>query len=311
MSAAGGRSVLVVRSPAKVNLHLEVLGRRPDGYHELRSLFAAVGLFDELTFAARPGGGLSLDVEPAGAAPGGPDNLVAKAVALARDNGLYDGGVRVTLHKRIPLGGGLGGGSSDAAATLVGLARLGGSRPGFAELTSLAARLGADVPYFLVGGAAWGVGRGDEITPLVDLPPWWLVLLPGRTPVATAEVYAALGAPALRAAPASAVSAWVVGGGALPLDACRNDLEPTVIRMRVDVAERLAVLRAAQPLLAQVSGSGGTVFALYTREAEARECGERLAAYGPIVAPLLRRSDSALLPLVGEESWRSPRSAST
>jgi 4-diphosphocytidyl-2-C-methyl-D-erythritol kinase len=311
VSAAGARPALVVRCPAKVNLHLEVLGRRADGYHELRSLFAAVGLFDELTLAATTGGGLSLDVDPAGAAPGGPDNLVAKAFALARDNGMYDGGVRVTLRKRIPVGGGLGGGSADAAATLVGLARLGGARPGLAELVSLAARLGADVPYFLVGGVAWGVGRGDEVTPLADLPPWWLVLLPGTTPVATVEVYAALGAPALRAATASAVSAWVVGGGALPLAACRNDLEPTVIRIREDVAERLVALRVGQPLLAQVSGSGGTVFALYTHEAEARECGERLAAYCPIVVPLLRRSDSALLPLVGEESWRSPRSAST
>lgn len=303
--------MLTLRCPAKVNLHLEVLGRRADGYHELRTLFAAVGVFDELVVGRSGERGLELMVEPAGAAPAGEDNLVARAFAAARDAGIFTGGATITLRKGIPVGGGLGGGSADAAATLVALARLAGRQPASAELAALAARLGADVPYFLVGGAAWGEGRGDEILPLPDLPPWWLVLLPGAEPVATAAVYAALHAPPLAEPPQSAIAAWVGTGGALPLAACRNDLEPVVARMRSDVPERLALLRAGRPPLAQLTGSGGTVFALYTDEREACACAAAVADQRPLVAPLLSRRESALLQLSGEEPWRSPRSAST
>ncbi len=153
----GAAVTIVVACPAKVNLHLEVLGRRPDGYHELRTVFAAVGVWDELALEEAPAGVFELSVVPAGAAPEGPENLVvraARALAAAAGNGR---GARMTLRKAIPLGGGLGGGSADAAAALVGAARLWGADATPRDLAELAAALGADVPFFLVGGR--GVGR--------------------------------------------------------------------------------------------------------------------------------------------------------
>jgi hypothetical protein len=148
--------VISVRCPAKVNLHLEVLGRRPDGNHELRTVFAAVGLFDELETRPAAAGVLELEVEPAGAAPMGDDNLVVRAAReLAAAAGIR-AGARIRLRKAIPAAAGLGGGSSDAAGALVALARLWGCAGSFGELRGIAARLGADVPFFLLGGVAWG-----------------------------------------------------------------------------------------------------------------------------------------------------------
>ena len=134
------------------------------------------------------------------------------------------------MRKGIPVAGGLGGGSSDAAAALAGLARLWAGREEPEELEPLAAELGADVPFFLVGGVAWGVGRGSEVTPLPDLPPWWLVLVPGPEPIPTAEVYRALDASVLDGDAGSEIYRWVIEGGELPLGSCRNDLQPTVVK---------------------------------------------------------------------------------
>ncbi len=292
---------LVVRCPAKVNLHLQVLGRRPDGYHELRTLFAAVGVWDELRFEAAPDGVLEVSVEPAGAAPCGQDNLVAKAGrALAEAAGVRRG-ARVALAKRIPVAGGLGGGSADAAAALVGLAELWGLGAADADLRALAAGLGADVPFFLVGGAAWGVGRGSEVAPVRDLPPWWVVLLPGPDPIPTAEVYRALAAGELDGDADVAIYGWVESGGEFPFGRCRNDLQSTVVRRWPEVGERVRRLEATRPLLAILSGSGGTVFGVYRGEGEAREAAHAVASFGPLVAPVLTRAASRLRPSVAEE----------
>ncbi len=294
-----------MRCPAKVNLHLEVLGRRPDGYHELRTVFAAVGAWDELILEAAPKGAFELAVEPAGAVAGGDDNLVLRA-ARALDARLGGGhGARMVLRKRIPVGAGLGGGSADAAAALAGLSRLWGSREEVHKLGPLAASLGADVPFFLVGGVVWGVGRGSEVTPLPDLPSWWLVLLPGPEPISTAEVYRALDAPpldatALDGARGSAIYQWVSAGGGMPLGGFRNDLQPTVARLWPEIARRLVSVHATQPMLALLSGSGGTVFGLYGDEGGARSAAATLAGLGPLVVPLLTREASLLRPSAGE-----------
>jgi 4-diphosphocytidyl-2-C-methyl-D-erythritol kinase len=295
-----------VRCPAKVNLHLEVLGRRPDGYHELRTVFAAVGVWDELVLDAAPKGAFELAVEPADAVARGDDNLVLRA-ARALDARLGGGhGARMVLRKRIPVGGGLGGGSADAAAALAGLSGLWGSREDLHKLAHLAASLGADVPFFLVGGVAWGEGRGSEVTPLPDLPSWWLVLLPGPEPISTAEVYRALDAPPLDAAAldgarGSAIYQWVSAGGGMPLGGCRNDLQPTVARLRPEIARCLVSVHATQPMLALLSGSGGTVFGLYGDEGGAKRAAATLAGFGPLVVPLLTREASLLRPSAGEE----------
>jgi 4-diphosphocytidyl-2-C-methyl-D-erythritol kinase len=291
---------LRVRCPAKVNLHLEVLGRRDDGYHELRTIFAAVGVWDELWFESAPDGVIEIYVEPAGDVPASGDNLAVRAARALGEHLGVTHGARMTLRKTIPVAGGLGGGSSDAAATLAGLARLWGANEGSEELERLAAQLGADVPFFLVGGIAWGVGRGSEVTPLPDLPPWWLVLLPGE-PIPTAGVYRALEPTPLDAHGGSEIYQWVAAGGDLPLRRCRNDLQPTVVKRWPEVGRRLERLRATQPLLAMLSGSGGTVFGLYPDEAGARRAAAALGASGHLVAPLLNRQASLLRPAVMEE----------
>jgi 4-diphosphocytidyl-2-C-methyl-D-erythritol kinase len=292
---------VVVSCPAKVNLHLEVLGRRPDGYHELRTVFAAVGLWDELALEVAPPGVFELSVVPAGAAPAGAENLAVRAVrALAATAGGAHG-ARVTLRKAIPAGGGLGGGSADAAAALVGAASLWKTDLDPRALVELAAALGADVPFFLVGGAAWGVGRGSVVAPLPDLPAWWVVLLPGPTAIATAEVYRAFDAGGLDGDADCAIYQWVVSGGDLPVGRCRNDLQPTVAQRWPEVAERLARVRATGPMLAMLSGSGGTVFGLYRDEPDARRAARALAAAGPLVAPVLGREASRLRASEGRE----------
>jgi 4-diphosphocytidyl-2-C-methyl-D-erythritol kinase len=287
---------LSLRCPAKINLHLEVLGRRGDGFHELRTVFVAVGLWDELVFERAAPGCLELEVDPKGAVSGGEDNLVMRAAHGLLATGSPGAGARILLRKRIPAAAGLGGGSADAAAALVGLSHLWGSKA-TADLHGLAGTLGADVPYFLLGGVAWGVGRGDEVHPLADLPAWWAVLLPGVEPVSTAEVYRLLAAAALDEREPSAVYRWVIGGGTLPLGACRNELEPTVVEHWPWVGDRLRALRGTAPLLAQVSGSGGTVFAIYEDEGGARRAAAELVALSPLAVPVLTRQGSQLLPV--------------
>ena len=291
----------VVRCPAKVNLHLQVLGKRPDGYHELRTLFAAVGVWDELRFEGGPAGTVALTVEPAGAVPDGPDNLIVRAARALCEKTGRERGARIALRKSIPVAGGLGGGSANAAAALVGLVKLWDLRLESNELLSLAAAIGADVPFFLVGGVAWGVGRGSDVAPVRDLPPWWVVLLPGPEAVPTAEVYRALDAGALDGTVDSAIYRWVEEDGNLPIGNCRNDLQSTVVRRWTEVGSRLRRLDDTRPLLAMLSGSGGTVFGLYRGEDEARGAAEALAALRPLVAPILTRGASLLRPSALEE----------
>ena len=292
---------VIVRCPAKVNLHLEVLGRRADGYHELRTVFAAAGLWDTLTLASARGGVLELEVEPRGAVSAGDDNLVLRAARALADHLGNTGGARIVLEKRIPVAGGLGGGSADAAATLVGLARLWSLRLAPRALAALAAGLGADVGYFLCGGVAWGTGRGSDLTPLPDMPPWWVLLVPGPQPVSTAEVYRALDPAALDGRASTAIYQWATAGGAFPVGSCRNDLQPTVVTRWPEVGRRLKSVRATRPLLALVSGSGGTGFGLFESEERARRAAVEAGGAGAIVAPLLTREASLLRPSVMEE----------
>ena len=292
---------LQMRCPAKVNLHLQVLGRRSDGYHELRTIFAAVGVWDELSLEGAPAGVLELAVEPEGVVPVGDDNLVLRAAQLFAGHLGVNRGARMRVRKGIPVAGGLGGGSSDAAGALAGLARLWASDEEPEELETLAAELGADVPFFLMGGVAWGVGRGSEVTALPDLPRWWLVLVPGSEPIPTAEVYRALDASLLDGEAGSEIYRWVIEGGELPLGSCRNDLQPTVVKRWPEVGRRLERVNDTQPLLSMLSGSGGTVFGLYQNEARARQAAGAMAALRPIVAPLLTRAESLPRPLATEE----------
>src|SRR6202049_951156 len=164
------KSVLVP-AYAKVNLCLDVLGRRTDGYHELRTIFQTISLHDTLALEVDRNPRIELRIigTPALAGEPGRDNLVYRALDELRRELRFKQGIRAVLTKRIPVGRGLGGGSSDAAAALIALLRLTGKRIEAVRLIEIASKLGADVPFFLRGGRALGVGRGDEIYPLWDL----------------------------------------------------------------------------------------------------------------------------------------------
>ncbi len=250
-------------APEKLNLFLHVTGRRADGYHELQTLFQLIDLCDEVRIEVLPDGRLERTAGPPGIPPEA-DLALRAAGALKAATGTPLG-ARLGLTKRSPVGGGLGGGSSDAATVLLGLNELWGCGLTLAELAAIGAPLGADVPVFVQGFSAWGEGIGERLTP-VELPPrWYLVLYPG-VGVSTREVFQA---PELtRNSPLITIRAFFDSGG-------RNDCEP-VVRARVG-AVREALEWLGRHASAHLTGTGSCVFAAFERAAEA----ERLAARVP------------------------------
>jgi 4-diphosphocytidyl-2-C-methyl-D-erythritol kinase len=258
---------LSTRAPAKINLTLHVLGRRPDGYHELDSLVAFAGACDLLSLA--PADDLSLDVEGPTAGAAGPidDNLViraARGLAL-RLPGLRTGAFR--LLKRLPAAAGIGGGSSDAAAALRLLARLNGLAVTDGPVVETARATGADVPVCLDPRARRMRGAGEEVGPPLALPPLFAVLVNPRVAVPTAGIFKALALqPGMRtgAAPHPPIDAPDAARLADQLSVGRNDLEPPAIALQPSIRTALDRLRRAQGCtLARMSGSGATVFGLY------------------------------------------------
>ena len=262
---------LTIRVPAKVNLHLEVLGRRPDGYHEVRTLLQSIDLFDELAAEMAPEGVIELQVVPSGMVPVNDDNLVVRAARGLRMLG-GGGGARFTLTKRIPVGGGLGGGSADAAGALVLLNRLWELSLSPEDLHRSAATIGSDVPFFLHGGLALGVGRGDEMHPLPDLPELGVVIAVPDLQISTSEVYGRLPSELTWARQEANVYAFSAKlAEELRWETMFNDLQPIVVGGWPVVADVLAALAATDPLRAAVSGSGAAAYAVYPsrRSAEA------------------------------------------
>ncbi len=236
-----------LRAYAKVNLGLRVLGRREDGYHEIQSLMQTIDLADELVLE-RGEGGIELDVEPPlGLSP--QENLVYRAVELIFNS--HPPNLRLKLTKKIPVGTGLGGGSSDAAATLAGLTRLLGLKLSRERLAALAAELGSDVPFFLEGGSCLVSGRGEILKKLPPLPRYHLVLLVPPFSLSTAAVYRELD----RLAGAD--------GGTDEEDprVLRNDLEPAALQLRPELARYRSLLKESGPDFLGMSGSGPSWFA--------------------------------------------------
>jgi 4-diphosphocytidyl-2-C-methyl-D-erythritol kinase len=243
-------------APAKLNLMLHVVGRRADGYHLLQTVFRLIDLADTLTFAPREGGAVRRATQIAGV-PEDDDLAVRAARALQAETACREGAT-ISLEKRIPLGGGLGGGSSDAATTLIALNELWGTRLSRTDLARIGLTLGADVPFFLFGRNAVGEGVGEVLTPL-DLPAAWYVVITPQVAVSTREMFAA---PELtRDTKPLKITAFFAGLG-------RNDLEPVVRARFPEVARALEWL--AGHGAARMSGSGASVFAAYEREDEAR-----------------------------------------
>ncbi|HTI37056.1 MAG TPA: 4-(cytidine 5'-diphospho)-2-C-methyl-D-erythritol kinase [Vicinamibacterales bacterium] len=253
-----------VRAHAKVNLDLRVLGVRPDGYHELRTVFQSIELHDVLVCEERPGP-LTLKCRTPGI-PLDEQNLVWKAAgqlwaALGRAGEVRD--TQITIEKKIPVEAGLGGGSADAAAALVGLARLWGGAA-MSLLREIAGTIGADVPFFLAGGTALGLGRGEEIYPLVDLPRHFVALVRPPFGVSTREAYGWYDEDR-----AAGVRDQVRELQLLPVPwpsraaQMVNDLEPPVVRRHVEITTLKAQLKDAGAVATAMSGSGSAVFGLF------------------------------------------------
>lgn len=252
---------MIVRAPAKVNLFLEVLGKRTDGYHDIATLMVAVGLFDTLRFRANGAGEVRLRCDnPALAA--GPENLVCRAAALLRRRTGCGRGAVIHLAKRIPLAAGLAGGSSDAAATLVGLNDLWDLGLGEGELAGLAAELGSDVPFFFATPAAWCTGRGERVERRPCRRPLDLVLVCPPAGLSTAAVYRAV-EPARSAESGEAICRAVAEGDVADVGRrLHNRLQPAAERLCPAVAAVARRVEALGPLGCRMSGSGTTVFAL-------------------------------------------------
>ncbi len=255
---------MIFSAPAKLNLMLHIVGRRADGYHELQTVFQLVDLCDRLEITPRPDGQIRRVAGPASVAES--DDLTvraARALQAATQTGM---GAEISIQKRIPLGGGLGGGSSDAATTLMALNHLWKTGLTSAQIAAIGATLGADVPVFVAGRSAWAEGIGERLSPVTLQPAaWYLIVFPGVA-VPTAAVFQA---PELtRNSPPTTMRGFLESGG-------RNDCEGVVRTRFPAVAEALDWLGAHAP--ARLTGTGSCVFAKFSRVEDA----ERIAARVP------------------------------
>ncbi|MFN8534697.1 MAG: 4-(cytidine 5'-diphospho)-2-C-methyl-D-erythritol kinase [Dehalococcoidia bacterium] len=270
-------TVIALSAPAKLNLTLEVLGRRSDGYHELRSVLQTISLADRLTI--EPAEDLFFVCDDPQLA--GPDNLVMRAATRLREAAEVDTGARIRLEKHIPAAGGLGGGSSDAAAALHGLSRLWGLDWGPEQLAPLAAALGSDVPFFLWGGTALAEGRGERITPLPPIPPLWFVLLSraDTEPDKTRRIFSAFDPRS--ASDGSATERVVVGLQVGRIDPTHfvNDLMAPARRVfgEVEALAHAVDTLGARPLLA---GAGPSLFCAATSRSQAEDWAAALERQG-------------------------------
>jgi 4-diphosphocytidyl-2-C-methyl-D-erythritol kinase len=243
-------------APAKLNLFLHVTGRRADGFHTLQTVFQMLDLCDELWIEPTVGGGISRPEGPEWIAP--ERDLVVRAARLLQAESGTGMGAEIRLRKRIPTGGGLGGGSSDAATVLVALNRLWGLDWPARRLAELGLKLGADVPVFVHGRSAWAEGIGEILTPVATPAAWYLVVCPGCV-VSTATVFAD---PELtRDSPETTISGFLSAGA-------RNDCEPVVRRRYPAVAAALDWLRRQNE--ARLTGTGSCVFSAFDSEAAAQ-----------------------------------------
>lgn len=261
---------IIERAHAKINLYLAILARRPDDYHELLTILQSLKLHDTLKFSARADGRLLLSCSDPDL-PLGPDNLVWRAAELLRRHYKISSGAEVLLEKNIPVAAGLGGGSSDAAAALRGLSRLWQLPAENEVLYSLAASLGADVPFCLQGGTVLGSGRGDVLAALPPCPHYYVLLVnPGFT-VSTAKVYAELNLEEVRRYPDATRICRAIGAGNREQIGrlLYNALETSTFRLFPEVGKIKQSLACSGPAL--MSGSGPTVFLLLEDKKTAHE----------------------------------------
>ena len=262
------QSRLVVRSFSKINLALSILGQRADGFHEIRTVFQSIDLGDEIEFLPSPAIDLSCEGMPDVPIT---DNLVWKAACELARAVPGELGAKIKLRKKIPPGSGLGSGSSNAAATLIGLCRFWDLSLPAAELQRLAAGLGSDVPFFLHGGTALGVGRGDEIYPLPELQTTNLLVIIPAVHISTAEAYRSLslGLTSMRSANKIQYFCSRLRENKSCLTAVFNDFEASILAAYPAVMEARDFLIARGATGALLSGSGSSVFGFFSDEESA------------------------------------------
>jgi len=254
-------------APAKINLFLHINRQREDGYHELQTIFRFIDLYDELTFRVTDDRAIAHTDPPAGI--DSEKELCLRAARLLQQTCQINKGVQITLHKRIPEGGGLGGGSSDAATTLLALNRLWGANLSRERLAALGLQLGADVPVFLFGKSTWAEGVGEKLTAIKLDPAWYVVIAP-ETRVTTADIFTH---PELtRDSPPITIRAFREGRVGTQL---RNDLEPVVRKLYPLVDQALRWLSQFGP--SRMSGSGACVFLAVASRAQ----GEKILSQCP------------------------------
>ena len=259
--------MLTLPAPAKLNLMLHITGRRAGGYHELQTLFQFLDYGDELVLRPREDGQIRLLTELPGVDHD--SNLIVRAARLLQRESGCALGADIQLTKRLPMGGGIGGGSSDAATTLVGLDHLWNTRLGEDRLAELGLNLGADVPVFVRGRAAFAEGVGERLQP-VDLPESWFLVIAPQVSVSTAEIFAD---PELtRNTPAITVRSLLAGGG-------HNDCQPVVEKRYPEVRNALSLLNKF--VQARMTGTGACVFGSFPNEGEADKVRRQLPATLP------------------------------
>lgn len=290
---------MTARAPGKVNLHLGVTGLRPDGYHELSTVFQAVSLYDDVT--ASIGRGVSVEVsgEDAERVPTDAHNLAFQAAVLLADRTGRPPDVHLAIRKGIPVAGGMAGGSADAAATLVACDALWGTAMGRDALLDIATELGSDVPFSLHGGTALGTGRGEQLTPVLARGEFSWVFALADGGLSTPTVFADYDAhPAIKRRPGTVRRDDVPDGvlaalrGADPLElagALHNDLQEAAVRLRPGLQRVLDVAGEIGALASIVSGSGPTVALLARGAGDATALAAELATRG--VCKSVRRAD--------------------
>jgi 4-diphosphocytidyl-2-C-methyl-D-erythritol kinase len=280
---------VTVRAPAKINLHLGVGPARDDGYHQLATVYQAIGLYDDVTATEADDWSVALtaagDLDTSEVPLDDHNIAILAGRALAEHHGL-DRCARLEIAKNIPVAGGLAGGSADAAAALVALDRLWDLQTSDDDLLAIAGGLGSDVPFALVGGTAYGTGRGELVEPVSDHGAWWWVVVPNVQGLSTAAVYGRydeLGLGEHLRAPDRLFAALSAGDPDALAVELHNDLEPAALDLRPDLLQTRADLEQAGAYAALLSGSGPTWLGLAGDADHARDIAGRLADTYPVV----------------------------
>ncbi|MCM8814213.1 MAG: 4-(cytidine 5'-diphospho)-2-C-methyl-D-erythritol kinase [Candidatus Omnitrophica bacterium] len=280
---------IILPAPAKVNLFLEITGKRDDGYHNLYTLFLKIALTDMLTFSPRRSGIVFSCSDPALATA---ENLVCRAAALLQKTSGFSGGARIHLRKRIPCAAGLGGGSSDAAATLLGLNRLWGLGWDASRLLPLARKLGADVPVFIRPEPLLiGRGRGDILRPVPK--PWqcWLVLVKPAAAVSTGEIFRSVALPLTKKTNNVKLLLYALAQGDYRRAALYmyNRLETVTLNKYSELAQIKKAFFALGVPAVLMSGSGSVIFGLVPQREEALRVGKQLQGFGDVMVVAANR----------------------